>query len=159
MNSAYQYQFVTTWKVQAPLQRVWQLIYEQDKWPLWWKGVVKVETLQEGDENSLGKKVRYTWKGILPYYLTFDMEACKVEAPFILEGIATGELEGEGSWDMHEEDGITTLLYYWNVNTTKKWMNRLFPVIKPLLKLNHDIVMRWGAKGMAKQLNATLIKY
>ncbi|MGG9970812.1 SRPBCC family protein [Ferruginibacter sp. SUN002] len=157
MENSYQYTFVTIWKVRASLQEVWHLMYDQEKWPEWWKGVVKAETLREGDKNDLGKKMRFTWKSFLPYELTFDVESINVQAPFVMEGIAFGELEGEGCWNFKEEDGVTTLQYNWNVNTTKKWMNNLAPVLKPLFKWNHDVVMRWGAKGLAKKLNAELI--
>lgn len=159
MQNRYQYSFTTIWKIKAPLQEVWQVIYAHEEWPDWWKGVIKAETLQEGDESNLGKKVRYTWKSFLPYALTFDMESCNIQEPFVLEGIASGELEGEGKWQFEEHDGITTLQYNWNVNTTKKWMNDFSFMLKPLFKWNHDIVMKWGAKGLAKKLNATLILY
>ena len=159
MEKTYQYSFETIWQVKAPLQKVWQVIYEQEKWPDWWKGVISVETLQEGDETDLGKKVRYIWRSFLPYKLTFDMEACNIQEPFILEGIAYGELEGEGKWSFLEEHGVTTLQYNWNVNTTKKWMNNFAPVLKPLFKWNHDFVMKRGAKGLAKKLNAELVRY
>ncbi|UEG50804.1 SRPBCC family protein [Ferruginibacter lapsinanis] len=159
MEKAYQYSFETIWQVKAPLQKVWKAIYEQEKWPDWWRGVISVETLQEGDETDLGKKVRYTWRSILPYTLTFDMESCNIQEPFILEGIAYGELEGEGKWRFLEENGVTTLQYNWDVNTTKKWMNNLRPVLKPLFKWNHDVVMKRGARGLAKKLNAELVRY
>lgn len=159
MEQPWQYNFVTTWKIMAPLDSVWELIYDQEKWPQWWKGVRKVETIQEGDENDLGKKIRYTWKSVLPYKLTFDMEASRVEKPFTLEGIANGELEGLGRWELNSENGITTLQYEWKVNTNKKWMIRLAPLLKPLFKWNHNVVMRRGAIGMAKKLNARLLKY
>ena len=84
------------------------------------------------------------------------MESIKIEKPHILEGAATGELEGQGKWLLSETDGITTIQYNWNVNTTKKWMNFLSPLLKPLFKWNHDIVMKWGAEGLAKQLGTVL---
>ncbi len=159
MKKNYEYSFTTIWKVKAPIDKVWQLMYEQEKWPLWWKGVINVETLKEGDENDIGKKMRFVWKSFLPYKLSFEMVSTNVQKPFIIEGIAYGELEGEGKWNFKEEDGVTTLQYNWDVNTTKKWMNNLAPILKPLFKWNHDIVMRWGAKGLAKKLNTELIHY
>lgn len=159
MKNGYQYSFITIWKLKAPIQAVWQVIYEQEKWPEWWKGVVKVETLEKGDENDIGKKMRLTWKSFLPYELKFDSISTKIEPPFFMEGLAYGELTGAGKWYFKEEGGITTVQYNWNVNTSKKWMNVLAPILKPLFKWNHNIVMRWGAKGLAKKLNAELIEH
>ena len=31
-------------------------MYEQEKWPSWWKDVVKVEILKEGNKDDVGKK-------------------------------------------------------------------------------------------------------
>ena len=31
-------------------------------------------------------------------------------------------------------------------------MNLLAPVARPLFKWNHDVVMNWGAEGLAKRL-------
>ena len=76
-----------------------------------------------------------------------------------LAGKAFGELEGNGTWYFEETDGITYVQYHWNVVTNKGWMNYLSFLLKPAFNYNHNIVMRWGAEGLAKKLNATLISY
>ena len=157
MEKVYQYSFLTTWKLKAPVSAVWDLLYNTEDWPNWWKGVQKVEVLKEGDSMKLGQKTRYTWKSFLPYTLCFDMTSRLIEQPHLMEGLASGELEGIGVWVFTENDGITTVQYCWDVNTTKKWMNILSPVLKPFFKWNHDVVMKWGAAGLAKKLNAELI--
>lgn len=42
------YQFETTWELQASLPEVWDVIYNSDQWPLWWKGVLSVKRLRDG---------------------------------------------------------------------------------------------------------------
>jgi hypothetical protein len=42
--------------------------------------------------------------------------------------------------------------YDWNVETTKAWINYLAPIARPVFKWNHDVVMGWGAEGLAKKL-------
>ncbi len=75
----------------------------------------------------------------------------------LLRGLAFGELEGEGTWLFSEENGLTKVQYNWNIKTTKAWMNNLAFLLKPMFKFNHDIVMKWGAEGLAKKLHAKLI--
>jgi hypothetical protein len=159
MESLYKYSFVTTWKIKASLHDVWQLIYDHKEWPNWWKAVLKAETLQERDKKDIGKMVSYSWRSILPYTLNFKMISTIVEEPFVLEGIASGDLEGEGKWILDESEGITTAKCIWNVNTNKKWMNKMTNILRPLFIWNHKIAMKWGAKGMAKKLDAELISY
>ena len=76
-----------------------------------------------------------------------------------MKGKAFGELEGEGEWFFEEKNGITQVQYHWSVFTNKAWMNYLSFLLKPVFKYNHDIVMSWGAKGLAKKLQAKLISY
>src|SRR5436190_20195065 len=87
------YRFVTTWNLRAPLGRVWDAIYDSTDWPRWWRGVVRVEVLLPGDTSGTGAVRRYTWRSKLPYSLVFDMEVTRVQAPHLLEGRASGELE------------------------------------------------------------------
>ncbi len=158
MEKKFSYSFITTWKIKAPLARVWDLLYKQEDWPSWWKGVMEVKPLQGGNNTDIGKKIRYTWKSFVPYTLSFDMTSVSIIPHSYMEGHASGELEGVGKWYFEEENGITTIQYTWEVNTTKKWMNVLTPVLKPAFKWNHDVVMRWGAEGLAKKLNAELLQ-
>ena len=73
------YEFVTIWQVQAPQEKVWELIFQSERWPQWWRGAEKVEKLKDGDTNHIGAIFRYTWKSRLPYRLIFEMETTCVE--------------------------------------------------------------------------------
>jgi len=57
-----------------------------------------------------------------------------------------------------EKDGIVYIQYNWNVVTTKKRMNTFSFLLRPVFALNHNIVMYWGGKGLAKKLGTTLLK-
>ena len=73
------------------------------------------------------------------------------------EGTALGELSGTGLWQLSSEGEITTARYDWQVETTKRWMNLLTPIARPIFKWNHDLVMGWGAEGLAKELGVELV--
>jgi uncharacterized protein YndB with AHSA1/START domain len=146
------YNFVTLWRFDAPLEAVWDLVYRSEQWPAWWRGVERVEVLEEGDANHVGGVRRYTWKSRLPYRLSFDMRLARVEPLSVIEGEAFGELSGRGLWTFSSAGGVTDVRYDWNVETTKPWMNLLAPLARPLFKWNHDVVMGWGAEGLARRL-------
>ena len=148
------YSFTTTWRVRAPVERVWEAIANPLRWPNWWKGVVAVEELEPGDESGLGALHRYTWKSALPYRLAFDMRVTNVEKPVRLEGRASGELEGNGVWTMTPDGDWTEIVYEWDIETTRPWMNRLAPLLQPAFAWNHDWVMRSGGRGLARLLDA-----
>ena len=152
-----EYRFLTTWLLEAERERVWDAIYDSDAWPEWWRGVVEAERLAEGDEHGIGQYGRYVWKAKLPYKVEFFVRSTLVERPYLLEGEASGELAGTGRWRLFEQDGITAVLYEWNVRTTKAWMNLLAPVARPVFALNHDYVMRSGGECLAKRLGVRLL--
>ncbi|HRH61248.1 MAG TPA: SRPBCC family protein [Chitinophagaceae bacterium] len=151
------YSFVTNWQIKAPVQQVWDAIYESTEWPQWWRGVLEVQVLEKGKPNGVDGVRRYTWKSALPYKLSFNMRLTEREDNRMMHGVAFGELEGEGRWLFEQRGDITYIQYNWDVFTNKAWMNYLSFMLKPAFKFNHDVVMRWGAKGLAKKLNAELI--
>ena len=151
------YSFVSCWQIAAPVKELWESIYESAYWPKWWKGVECVKIIKENDVNGINGIREYTWKSALPYRLSFQMKLVEKIEYKLLRGIAFGELEGDGTWQFAEEKGITKVQYAWNVKTTKPWMNYFAFILKPIFNLNHNIVMKWGAKSLAKKLNAKLI--
>jgi hypothetical protein len=152
-----EYKFLTTWLLEADRERVWEAVYESERWPEWWKGVLETERLADGDERGIGQVGRYVWKSKLPYRLEFFIETTHVERPFLLQGDATGELAGVGRRRFFEQGGVTAAVYEWNVHTTKAWMNALAPLARRVFEVNHDYVMRNGGEGLAKLLGAKLL--
>jgi hypothetical protein len=150
------YQFVTIWRVKAPLETVWNEIYHSREWPTWWQGVESVAEVRKGDDSGVGSVYRYTWKSKLPYRLSFDMQTVRVEPPLLLEGVAIGELQGRGLWQLSSNGDETIVRYDWNVETTKRWMNLLTPIARPLFEWNHNVVMGWGAQGLAQRLGVNV---
>jgi hypothetical protein len=150
------YRFVTEWQIDAPIDAVWDQLIRSEEWPSWWKGVEKVVQLDPGGENGIGDRRRYTWKSRLPYRLVFELTLTRSERPHVLEGHATGELEGTGTWTLTERDGGTRIRYAWAVHTTRAWMNLPLPFVRRIFEMNHDAVMQWGGEGLARRLNAKL---
>ncbi len=151
------YTFITRWQIKAPLKDVWGAIYAAEQWPQWWHGVVAVDEIRAGNSRGIGGVKKYTWKSALPYKLSFYMELTDRVDHRSLMGRAYGELEGHGTWDFEENDGITKITYYWDVVTNKKWMNLFSFLLKPLFRYNHDVIMKRGARGLARLLQARLI--
>jgi hypothetical protein len=152
-----EYRFLTTWLLEAEREPIWDAIYDSERWPEWWKGVLEAEELEEGDETGVGRYGRYIWKSKLPYKLEFFVRTTKVKKPHLLEGDAKGELAGVGRWRLFEQDGATAVLYEWNVHTTRAWMNLLTPIARPIFAVNHDYVMRNGGVGIAELLDVPLL--
>jgi uncharacterized protein YndB with AHSA1/START domain len=59
------YRYVSTWQLQAPIERVWTAISDLEHLPAWYPAVEEVQTLAPGDEQGVGSRVRYLIKGRL----------------------------------------------------------------------------------------------
>jgi uncharacterized protein YndB with AHSA1/START domain len=152
-----QYHFLTTWLLQSPREPVWDAIFDQKAWPDWWRGVEDVVELDPGDEDGVGSHSRLTWRSRLPYDLVFEARTRTVVKPHLIEAEADGELVGEGRWRLFEQDGLTAVLYEWNVATGKRWMNSLAPALRPVFAWNHNRVMHNGGTGVAALLGCRLL--
>ncbi len=146
------YSFITSWILEAPIDKVWYAIFHSEDWSKWWESVSDVSELRKGDESGVGSIRRYRWKTPIGYSLIFDMETTKAEPPFCLEGRATGELNGIGKWNLSADYTRTNVSYTWDVCTTKTWMNCLAPVARPVFRWNHDRVMSKGYSGLCQLL-------
>ncbi len=154
---ATEYSFVTIWRFDAPIDAVWDIIIHSERWPEWWKYVESVVELEPGDENGLGSLQHITWTSALPYKLSFDSRVTRVEKPYLIEGVARGELNGTGRWQLSQEGSVTIVRYDWNVSTSKSWMNLLAPVARPIFAWNHNILMDEGGRSLALLLHAHLL--
>ncbi|AUY41333.1 MULTISPECIES: SRPBCC family protein [Leclercia] len=146
------YQFSTVWRVEASVQEVWEILSHPDLWPEWWGSLVQIIELRKGDGRGIGALHRYTWKGALPYHITFDIHVLTIQPLCLLEGEASGEVEGRGVWSLSAHGRETLVRYDWDIRTNTRWMNLLAPLAGPVFRWNHHRVMRDGAKGLARRL-------
>jgi uncharacterized protein YndB with AHSA1/START domain len=147
-----QFELVTNWHFDAPIERVWAELNAPDDWPAWWRAVERVQMIAPGDANGIGAVRRLTWRTALPYTLAFNMIATRIEPMTMLEGRATGELDGIGLWTLTPADSGTDVRYDWRIEVTKPWMRVMSPVLKPAFRWNHNQVMAWGYEGLAQRL-------
>jgi hypothetical protein len=146
------YSFVTTWRVEAPIDPVWEALYDAEAYPGWWKAVLAVTKLEPGGPDGIGRIDRFVWRAPLGYRLRFDLRLTTIRRPHRLGGTASGDLEGTGEWNLRHEEGVTEVRYDWNVRTNRRWMNALAWIARPAFRSSHDAVMGDGATGLARLL-------
>ena len=152
----YQYNFETNWKFEADIEQIWGLI-NKFNYGNWWKGLDSRRIKKGTSKIGVGDRFISIFKTKLPYQLTFEAEVVNIESPTYLEIKVYGELEGHGVWRLSQQGPITHVQYIWQVNTNKKWMNALAPLLRPAFIWNHDQVMNEGAKGISNLLGVKLI--
>lgn len=150
------YSFISRWQVNAPIEDVWKLIYDSEKWPEWWPSVVEVKEIHTGDSSGIGSIRSYKMRSPMLYTLSFNLKLTAREDLKLLKGNASGDLEGIGAWYVSEKEGVTDIQCHWRVSTTKWWMNSFAFVLKPLFRYNHSAVMKDGGLSLGKQLNTSI---
>lgn len=119
--------------------------------------MVETEEIDPGAPCGIGRRGRYAWRGRIPYPVRFEVVTTAVERPALMAGDASGDLEGSGVWRLREQLGATAVTYGWEVRTTKPWMNAAEPLLGPVFRWNHNVVMRWGGEGLARRLGCRLL--
>jgi uncharacterized protein YndB with AHSA1/START domain len=152
------YHYISTWQLQAPIERVWAAVSDLERLPAWYPAIQEVQTLTAGDADGVGSRVRYLIKGRLPMRLAFEATIARVDPPRELILRAEGDLAGTGRWELQQHDGATTTVrYLWDVQTTRPWMNLIAPVARPLFTWNSKGVMLQAGQGLARHLEAPLV--
>jgi carbon monoxide dehydrogenase subunit G len=151
------YHYISTWQLQAPIERVWPAISDLERLPAWYPAIQEVQTLAAGDPDGVGGRVRYLIKGRLPMRLAFEATITRVVPPRELELRAEGELAGTGRWELEQRGELTSVRYTWDVRTTKAWMNLAAPVARPLFTWNTRGVLLEAGQGLARFLQVPLV--
>jgi carbon monoxide dehydrogenase subunit G len=151
------YRYVSTWRLQAPIQQVWAALNDLEHLPTWYAGVQEARELAPGDAQGVGRRVRYVIKGRLPLRLAFEATTTRSLPPQDQELQAEGELAGTGRWSLDQHGQITTVRYHWDVRTPRPWMNLLAPLARPIFTWNSKGVMLQAGQGLARFLGVPLV--
>ncbi len=150
-----EYRFLTRWQFDAPIDRVWAVITDVERYPDWWPGVRKA--VVPGSDKSLrvGQVAELAVRGSLPYTLHFRTEVVEVAPPERLVLRSSGELTGRGEWSLAATERGTDVTYLWEVKLDKPGFGLLvrLPGVKPLLSRNHDRVMAEGYANLCRILH------
>lgn len=150
------YHFVTKWVFTTRIDRVWEEVKNLEAYPTWWSSLKRVKIKGAERELRLGSVVDCEVKGGLPYTLKFNIEVTRYEPPRIIEIRSSGGLVGKGKWVLELQDGKTVSTFNWDVGTTSWILNLIarFPLVKIMLKKNHDHVMSEGYNVFKSKLEA-----
>lgn len=157
MSGPARFELVSHWHIAAPVEQVWAALKATERWPAWWRYVKSVQEIRPGDADGLGAVRHIAWSSRLPYGIAFDVEVIELRRLQLLRGRARGQLEGTGTWELVPDGECTRVRYTWCVDLSTRWMRILAPVMAPVFRWNHDGVMRAGAHGLARHLEAELI--
>ena len=140
------HKFRSTWSVEGSAADVFHVLNNIGDYPRWWPEIRAVRLL---DEAHAEVDIR----AALPYWLRIQLEKeIADEAGGILRTRISGDLDGWSSWSITAVGGACLLRFDEEVVTTKRVMNALAPIARPLFRLNHTLMMRHGEQGLRRFL-------
>ena len=150
---AAEYRFLDKWFIPQPIDVVFEALLHGADYPKWWGEAWKrVTPIGDAAAATVGAKTEVIAGGFLPYTIALELEVARIERPHLLAVASRGDLEGTGTWRLHEFEGGTAVSYDWRVRAGKPLIRRFSPIFKPLFRANHNWVMRRGEVALRRWL-------
>ncbi|MEW2418624.1 SRPBCC family protein [Streptomyces sp. NPDC046866] len=148
----HRYRFRSTWDLDAPPERVYAVLERAEQYPDWWPQV-----RSSGPPGAPGHAARI--RAVLPYELRITVvELLRDPARGVLQAALHGDIEGWARWTVRARQGSggmrTRALYEQEVEVRRPLLRMLSPAGRPLLRLNHALMMRAGRRALAARLAA-----
>jgi len=147
------YHFIDRWLVAGTIEEVYYILSDAESLPVWWGSVYhRVETLEPGGPDDVGKLVALRASGWLPYTLKINFRTVETNWPHGFKMTATGDLEGIGIWSFEQDGELVNVTYDWTVLANKPIVRKLSFILKPIFRANHNWTMRRGEESLKLEL-------
>jgi uncharacterized protein YndB with AHSA1/START domain len=147
-----EYTFVDHWTVNAPIEAVYRTIADPRTYPQWWRDYDRITILKDAPFPHVGGQAEFLIRSPFGYRLRIVVETAAAEPPHVIDTRSTGQLQGTGLWEFHQEGDATHITFTWTVRSDHPVLNRLERVAKPLFALSHAIVSGRGHRGLKRLL-------
>jgi hypothetical protein len=149
-----QYHLTTRWTLEAPVGAVWTELSRPEVWPTWWKGMLAVRLLEQGDGSGTGayRRITWRWRGVLRSRITFNLRTVKVQPRALIESVADGQLTGVGRWQLTRAGAGTEVRHDWIVNVPLPGIPIIAGIAGLLFKWNHRSLMKAGRRGLESRV-------
>jgi Polyketide cyclase / dehydrase and lipid transport len=147
-----QYHLTTRWTLEAPVGSVWTELSRPEAWPSWWKGMLAVHLLEQGDGNGTGAYRRITWRGFFLSRITFNQRTVRIQPRALIESVADGQLTGMGRWQLTRAGSGTEVQHDWIVNVSLPGIPIVAGIAGLLFKWNHRSLMEAGRRGLESRV-------
>jgi len=140
------YVFRSTWRLDAPADDVYAALADVEGYPTWWPQV-------RGGRRLDDKSGEIVCRSLLPYDLTF-IATRVIEDPTtrVLRATLAGDLNGTSEWTISASGSGSVAVFDEDVSVGNGMIKAAGIAARPVLKFNHDLMMRAGERGLRRHL-------
>jgi len=149
-----EFNLISHWRVQASIDECYDIIADVKDRPRWWPANwLEILEIQSGDETGVGKVVRATTRGWLPYNLRWHFSVAEADRPNRIAIRAWGDFEGEGIWTFVQDGPWALITFEWRHLRMRKALLRLGALLRPTVAFNHRWVMAKGEESLRLEID------
>lgn len=143
------YAFRTTWRVDAPPDRVWAAVEDAAAGRSRWWQAFRIE-----DPAALesGARIEAVVRAPVGYRLRIGLTIADVVPGRLITARSSGDLLGDGRLEIAPRGSGSVLRFHWDVAIRKPWMRAASPILRPVFRAAHALVMRAGERGLRRAL-------
>ena len=143
------YAFRSEWRLPAAPDVVYTVLADVDDYPTWWPQIRRARRIDEASGEL-------TCRSMLPHDLVFVMRREVEDADArVLRASMTGDLVGTSQWTITSTDQGALAVFEENVSVGHGLVHAAGRLFRPVLRLNHDHMMRSGERGLRAHLQAS----
>lgn len=142
------FHFDSTWRPDADIDRVWDILADIDSWPDWWPGVLSTWVLDRGTLEAEGRRAQVVVASPMGYTLRFTVTITEAVKPRAATITVSGDLRGTGRWWAVTDGERVDLGFMWCVVTRRRPVR----LLRPAASWAHKRVMEAGLRGLNRQV-------
>ena len=147
------FRLTSRWLLSGEVDEAIRIFHDMETMVDWWAAAfMRMEVVEPGGPESLGKVVRLHTKGLLPH--TFQFLA-RVRAVDLKDAVAIevrGDFRGSALVVAHKVGDLLELTFDWRIEVEHEWISKLAPFFRPIFAWNHRWVMRHGRDGFQREI-------
>lgn len=148
-----EYHFITHWRVEGTCEEVSDVLDDATDLVRWWSSIyLRVDLLEPGDDQGIGKVYDLHTKGWLPYTLRWQFRVTESRRPHGWSLDAWGDFVGRGVWTFEQEGPFVNLTYDWHIRADKPLLRYLSFLLKSIFAANHHWAMKQGERSLRREL-------
>jgi hypothetical protein len=148
-----EYHFITHWTLDSTPEEITEILGDAPGLARWWPSVyLRVDELESGDVQGVGKVVDLYTKGWLPYTLRWQFTVTEARNPYGFTLVASGDFVGRGTWTFQRAERGVRVTYDWKIRADKPLLKYGSFLMKPLFAWNHRWAMRQGEESLRLEL-------